>query len=57
MSMICEICGGKDNHESECPNRVFPPWKHQDSVDCWCHPTVEKYPHGMVVIHNKPTEC
>lgn len=55
--MICEICGGKDNHESECPNRVFPPWKHQDSVDCWCHPTVEKYPHGMVVIHNKPTEC
>jgi len=29
----------------------WPP-EHVESEDCWCHPTVEHYEYGDVVIHN-----
>ncbi len=28
--------------------------EHIDSEDCWCHPTIESYDNGDLVIHHKP---
>jgi len=28
--------------------------EHIDTKDCWCHPTMESYENGDLIIHHKP---
>lgn len=58
-------CGGDLGHDSRCAYQRFLDKRHatragsasgsqrshEETKDCWCHPVVETYPNGDLVIH------
>ena len=58
-----DYCTQEEGHEGGCGHVVHDrkaerlrmlagEGVHDESKDCWCHPTVETYPNGDLVIHH-----